>query len=262
MPLGRWPSPVNHRLSLMQQVAVNHILQGNEPISSVNGPPGTGKTTLLKDVFAQLIVERASQMVTYDDPTKAFTKVGKQEIEMSEKVYSYNMHELDPNIAKYSMVVASCNNGAVENISKELPLLEEVVRHKKPDKEEREEEMAKSGIDPIVFYEYDCAYAEEAEKLDFFKTYAEKLLVDEQAWGMFSGAFGRQKNIQSISNSLQSKQGDHIPLLDYLKQPVGEEAWQNAVKEFNDYEMKLNRIVGNLSSSLKQCNKRKVLLKK
>ena len=246
MPLGRWPSPVNHRLSLMQQVAVNHILQGNEPISSVNGPPGTGKTTLLKDVFAQLIVERASQMVTYDDPTKAFTKVGKQEIEMSEKVYSYNMHELDPNIAKYSMVVASCNNGAVENISKELPLLEEVVRHKKPDKEEREEEMAKSGIDPIVFYEYDCAYAEEAEKLDFFKTYAEKLLVDEQAWGMFSGAFGRQKNIQSISNSLQSKQGDHIPLLDYLKQPVGEKAWQNAVKEFNDLRNEIESDRGEL----------------
>src|SRR5690625_3535193 len=62
LPLGRWPSPVNHRLSLMQQVAVNHILQTDEPISSVNGPPGTGKTTLLKDIFAQLIVKRAKEI--------------------------------------------------------------------------------------------------------------------------------------------------------------------------------------------------------
>lgn len=239
LPIGRWPSPVNHRLSLMQQVAVNHILHTDERINSVNGPPGTGKTTLLKDIFAQLIVERALMMATYDDPKKAFNKVGKQEIEMSGKDYSYNMYELDSNIAKYSMVVASSNNGAVENISKELPLLDEMIRRNEPSKKEREEERAKTGIDPIIFYEYDCAYAEEAEKLDFFPKYAENLLDDRKAWGMFSGAFGKSTNIQKISNSLQNKQDGKIPLLEYLQQPIEANAWENAVKEFNELRQEI-----------------------
>src|SRR5699024_6050489 len=234
LPLGRWPSPVNHRLSLMQQVAVNQIFQGEELIHSINGPPGTGKTTLLKDVFAQVIVERSIQMSRYDDPTKAFSEVGKQSIEMSEKEYSYNMYELAPEIGKYSMVVPSCNNEAVENNSKELPLLEEIIRRDKPSEEERENEIKKSGIDPIIFYEYDCIYAEEAEKLDYLTTYAENLLEDEKAWGVFSGAFGKRRNIQRISNSLQNKKNGQIPLLEYLQQTIETNAWYEAVKEFND----------------------------
>ena len=41
----------------MQQVAVNLAIgYDNERIRSVNGPPGTGKTTLLKDIFAEFVV--------------------------------------------------------------------------------------------------------------------------------------------------------------------------------------------------------------
>ena len=74
IPDGRWPSPVEHRLSLMQQVAVNQILNSNQQISSVNGPPGTGKTTLLKDIFANIVVERAKEIIKFKDPTQAFQK--------------------------------------------------------------------------------------------------------------------------------------------------------------------------------------------
>ena len=52
-PLGRFPSNTTYALSLMQQVAVNlSIGFDNNQMRSVNGPPGTGKTTLLKDIFA------------------------------------------------------------------------------------------------------------------------------------------------------------------------------------------------------------------
>ena len=59
-PLGRFPSNTKYELSFMQQVAVNlSIGYDNNQIRSVNGPPGTGKTTLLKDIFAELVVQQA-----------------------------------------------------------------------------------------------------------------------------------------------------------------------------------------------------------
>ena len=43
LPDGRWPSQTEHRLSLMQQVAVNQITSCNQQINSVNGPPELGR---------------------------------------------------------------------------------------------------------------------------------------------------------------------------------------------------------------------------
>lgn len=59
-PVTRFPSNLEYSLSLMQQVAVN-LATGydDDQMRSVNGPPGTGKTTLLRDIFAELIVEQA-----------------------------------------------------------------------------------------------------------------------------------------------------------------------------------------------------------
>ena len=59
-PLGRFPSNTEYALSFMQQIAVNlSVGLDSSQIRSVNGPPGTGKTTLLKDVFAELVVKQA-----------------------------------------------------------------------------------------------------------------------------------------------------------------------------------------------------------
>ena len=85
-PDGCWPSP--HTASLMQQFAVNTVskeLSGEkqEGIFSVNGPPGTGKTTLLRDIIAAILVKRAKKMVNFTEPAKAFRKIG--EVQVSEE---------------------------------------------------------------------------------------------------------------------------------------------------------------------------------
>lgn len=106
-PEGRWPSDPAHNMSLMQQFAVNTSLKElqDDGIISVNGPPGTGKTTLLRDIIAQNIVKRAKVLVGFSHAKDGLTKNGL----------------LDESLTGFEMVVASTNNAAVENISKELP---------------------------------------------------------------------------------------------------------------------------------------------
>lgn len=226
LPNGRWPSPVEHRLSLMQQVAVNQFFNENNIISSVNGPPGTGKTTLLKDIFAEIVVQRAEVISTLTGPSEVF--IGKFEpFELDGYPLPYNVAKLNPLLSRFSMVVASSNNAAVENISKDLPKEKEVIR-KKSD-----------------MTEYDRLYAEEASSLNHFTQVAENLIdKDEKAWGLFSASLGRVSNIDEFSEQLfnPSKEDSFIQELKRLSKKTNLDDWKTAVKEFNEVFAEVNEI--------------------
>ncbi|OLN21315.1 DNA helicase [Domibacillus antri] len=218
MPDGRWPSPVEHRLSLMQQVAVNQILNNDQKISSVNGPPGTGKTTLLKDVFADLVVQRAKEILEFKDPTDAFQKEGTLKLDG----HHYPIFLINSNLSKFSMVVASSNNGAVENISKEFPQEDQIIRSDEKSK----------------FKNYEELYAKEAKELSMYPSVAGDLLGnDTNAWGLFSGALGKSDNISSFGWKLQGAKDNEYSFLAQLEKDskqVKLEDWQKAVKEFQE----------------------------
>lgn len=120
MPIGRWASDDSQYQSLMQQVAINiaRATLDKEGVFSVNGPPGTGKTTMLRDLIADIIVQRAVRLAEFDSPEAAFTE-GSLLTTASGK--SFSAYRLDPRLTGFEMVVASSNNGAVENVTREIP---------------------------------------------------------------------------------------------------------------------------------------------
>ncbi|PHK50110.1 DEAD/DEAH box helicase [Staphylococcus edaphicus] len=209
LPDGRWPSQTEFRLSLMQQVAVNQITSSDKKISSVNGPPGTGKTTLLKEVFAHIVVERGKELAKLENPKSAFNP---QKLHETDEKEVYLLKEA---ISKYKMVVASSNNGAVENISKDLPKLEEIIREP----------------EHCAFPEYEKDYAGLAQELDSFAEIAGDL-IGEDAWGLFSGVFGKSKNINEVLHHLLKQDKDAIDFAKMLQNENNNFSVQELMKEW------------------------------
>lgn len=132
MPLAKWPAKGGHPLVLLQQAAVNAVdldLKARADLIAVNGPPGTGKTTLLRDIISARILDRANAMVAFDLPEKAFTPTGPK-VSAGEAAW-YQAYKLADSLKGHEIVVASSNNKAVENVSKELPGLDAIGRDPK-----------------------------------------------------------------------------------------------------------------------------------
>jgi hypothetical protein len=121
IPEGRWVTSTERPLAFSQQFAVNQIMETlgeSAGLFAVNGPPGTGKTTMLRDVISAVIVRRAMALASLDSPSQAFTAVREP---WQTATWSHTITMLKPAITGFEMVVASSNNGAVENVTKEIP---------------------------------------------------------------------------------------------------------------------------------------------
>lgn len=190
-PLGRFPSNTTYALSLMQQVAVNLSIGFDDSrMRSVNGSPGTGKTTLLKDIFAQLVVRQ-----TYDIAklTDHFIK-GREETIYFDRAW---IGVIPEHITENNMVVASSNNGAVQNIVNELPLNKEI------DEVLLEELKAADYFHEISNANISAEWSEDENCKRKEKLIRGAGQEEDKFWGVFSLEGGKSDNVTNILTNIK-----------------------------------------------------------
>lgn len=199
-PLGAWPSTYNP--SLMQQIGINICTSGEKDIFSINGPPGTGKTTLLKEIVVSNVIERAKLLVEFDNPDKAFS-IAKFKNPCDQ--YNCSYYCMDKRLKRYGILVASNNNAAVENISLELP---KVISK---DRTGRFSGKADGNSDDI-----------------YFSDIASKL-IGQSAWGLVSAKLGKKGNLSDLKERLWWAE-DGITLKNYYDKFISN--WNSARNNF------------------------------
>ncbi|MFL9883150.1 AAA domain-containing protein [Paraburkholderia agricolaris] len=131
---GCWPSERHLGLVHSQQLAVNTILEtlsDSEGLLGVNGPPGTGKTTLLRDLVAAIVTRRADVLAGLRRASDAFISNGLENANDGGR--SQTSFPLKPELLGFEIVIASSNNGAVENVTLELPQRDKIDESWWPD---------------------------------------------------------------------------------------------------------------------------------
>lgn len=184
-PLGSWPGNGRHPLAMLQQCAVNLALHDlkTDGIVAVNGPPGTGKTTLLRDVVAAIVTKRAELLCSFSDPKDALSASGQKLKRGNSFIHLY---KLDEKLRGHEIIVASSNNKAVENVSAELP-----------------------GMGAI---------AADATELRYFKTVSDALL-GRDSWGVIAAVLGNARNRSDFRQTFWWD--DDVGFQRYLQQASG-----------------------------------------
>lgn len=197
MPLGKWPS--KYSLSFMQQLAVNIGIdeEGAGKIFSVNGPPGTGKTTLLKEIIADTVVKRAIAISTYDKPDDMFKC---QRLEGIYDRFTKEYYVPLKKFAKYEMLVVSSNNDAVQNLTLELPVAESVSLKNTGIKE--------FDIDNAEELSVNLSKSDTTEISEIYFSNAAQLInarhrgEENACWGLISAPLGKRENINKFASGL------------------------------------------------------------
>lgn len=145
LPAARWPIAKDLHLYVAQQGAVSlaaSLAGGDETVEAdeteqtmrsvddfpdaqrllaVNGPPGTGKSFLLRDLIAEVVVERAKRLAALDDPEKLLAEGPLVRFVLPKDDVCEFRTPQRVVTGDGVVVVASNNNAAIRNITDDLP---------------------------------------------------------------------------------------------------------------------------------------------
>uniref|UniRef100_A0A7C5V4Z3 DNA helicase n=1 Tax=Caldicellulosiruptor owensensis TaxID=55205 RepID=A0A7C5V4Z3_9FIRM len=213
---ARWIHPEKINLNLMQQIAVNLIFNTveTEKIFSINGPPGTGKTTLLKDIIANIITLRALELARFRSPEELF------------KGPVDDVNAVNSALKNFNIVVASANNKAVGNVTKEIPVLNSVDQSC----------LEKYGLDYFkdesrLIYNYRGENNEGSEK-----TESPVPVEDGQEyWALISAVLGKKENREKFFGALEK-------YIEELFSSIPPIKWEQCKRSFNHAFKKFRRV--------------------
>ncbi len=246
---GRWPSQPEHALALNQQLAVSTALNMAGPgLMGVNGPPGTGKTTMLRDLIAGIVVGRAQRLARLSEPQQAFTD---QKRRWKTGQYSRVVSVWQPELTGFEIVVASSNNGAVQNVTDEIPAADAIGQ----------------------------CWQEEAAALDYFSGIASALLAPQPegprshsgtappaGWAAVAARLGNKSNCGRFLSSFWYHTPDRrndadsysgmLSILKEYEQSSPAQSWKEAVEEFRTAEARVEALRTARSAVYEQVQRR------
>lgn len=268
-PLGKWPSPFSP--SFMQEVAIALFVNKTTDIwpktisasaqreecshiFSVNGPPGTGKTTLLKEIVASNVVQKAIAMSNLKNSDDMFLN----EMEAGDRVlYSFfewrysnrigwykhwykefghiKLYIPNKDLVSHSITVTSSNNKAVENISLELPVDSFIASHIKN----------KNEKDWFTQFDFNTSslynYFQEAKGEEEFKK------IKTSIWGLVSLCFGNSDNMKTVSEHVLKPLFENLNTYS-ISYKLEKEKFLSQLEKVKSIEKKIGKISSSYAS--------------